>query len=37
MAFSFEGYNDLQRKDDPRFVKYLVEISEQKDGEMVRK
>ena len=36
MAFTVEGYYDLERKDDPRYVKYLIQISERRDGTYYR-
>ena len=37
MAFTVEGRYDLERKDDLRFVKYLVYINELVNGEFKRK
>ena len=37
MAFTVEGRYNLERKDDPRFVKYLVYINELVNGEFKRK
>ena len=32
IAFTVEGYIDKKRKDDPRFVKYLVRLYGKKEG-----
>ena len=32
VAFTVEGYLDSKRKDDPRFVKYLIRLYGKKEG-----
>ena len=32
IAFTVEGYYDGKRKDDPRFVKFLIRLYGQKEG-----
>ena len=32
IAFTVEGYLDQKRKDDPRFVKYLIRVYGKKEG-----